>query len=136
MGGSWRRSSAHAVTWSRLPRKPARPSGPGARIAIRSWSLTWSWLRARASIAERLFFLYGTEIGVLLQYGEQDPRWLEPLEEGVPALRGEVRLAVERGMALGLADVMDRRLALLLFSERGGWAGAPEAAEILRRLLG
>ncbi len=89
-----------------------------------------------ASIAERLFFLYGTEIDVLLQYGEQDPRWLEPLGEGVPALRGEVRLTVERGMALGLADVMDRRLALLLFSERGGWAGAPEAAAILREILG
>jgi glycerol-3-phosphate dehydrogenase len=87
-------------------------------------------------VIRRLDFLYGTELDLLLSYGREDARWLDPLAEGVPALRGEVRLAVERAMALTLADVMDRRLALLLFSKEGGRRGAPEAASIQRELLG
>jgi glycerol-3-phosphate dehydrogenase len=85
---------------------------------------------------ERLEFLYGTEIEDLVRYASEDPSWAEPLGPGVPALRGEVRFAVERGMAHALDDVMDRRLALLIFARNGGWAAAGEAASILARLLG
>jgi len=83
--------------------------------------------------AERLTWLYGTWLDELLAYGEA---WLQPLAPGFPALRGEVRLAVERGMALELADFMDRRAALLLFSPGRGLAAAPEAARVMAGLLG
>jgi glycerol-3-phosphate dehydrogenase len=54
----------------------------------------------------------------------------------VPAVRGEVRLAVETEMACTLADFMDRRSALLLFSPNFGLEGAAESAAIMGSLLG
>jgi len=84
----------------------------------------------------RLGFLYGTQLDELLTLGDEDPAWLAPLGDGVPALRGEVRLAVEREMAASLIDFMDRRSALLLFSPDSGLAGAEEAAAIMGGLLG
>ncbi len=90
----------------------------------------------RGLTLDRIEYLYGTECEVLLDYGDEDPSWLLPLGPGVPALRGEVRLAVEREMALTLEDVLDRRLALLLFGPGGGLEGAAEAAEIAGSRLG
>lgn len=86
--------------------------------------------------AERLAWLYGTAVDRLLRYGEEDPEWLLPLAPGTPALRGEVRLAVEQEMAQTLEDFMDRRAALLMFSDDQGQAAAPEAAQIMGDLLG
>jgi len=57
------------------------------------------------------------------------------LADGVPSLRGEVRLAVEREMAATLVDFMDRRAALLLFAPDSALAGAPAAADIMGDLL-
>ena len=85
---------------------------------------------------ERLAWLYGRQLDDLLAYGNEDHAWLVPLGEGVPAVRGEVRLAVEREMAATLIDVMDRRTALLLFSPNSGLAGAEEAATIMGSILG
>lgn len=85
---------------------------------------------------KRLGFLYGTQLDDLLALAREDPTWLAPLGEGVPALRGEVRLAVMKEMAATLIDVMDRRLALLLFSPDSGLSGASEAASIMGVLLG
>jgi len=56
--------------------------------------------------------------------------------EGMAAIRGEVRLAVEREMAATLIDVMDRRTALLLFSPNSGLAGAEKTAAIMGSILG
>ncbi|HUF75046.1 MAG TPA: glycerol-3-phosphate dehydrogenase/oxidase, partial [Longimicrobiales bacterium] len=47
----------------------------------------------------RLLWLYGRQLDDLITLAEQDPCWLEPLGAGVPAVRGEVKLAVEREMA-------------------------------------
>ncbi|HEY3367327.1 MAG TPA: glycerol-3-phosphate dehydrogenase/oxidase [Symbiobacteriaceae bacterium] len=85
---------------------------------------------------ERITWLYGAELPDLLQLGAEDPAWLEPLAPGVPALRGEVRLAVEQEMALTLLDFMDRRSALLLFSADHGLGAAPAACRIMGGLLG
>jgi len=85
---------------------------------------------------QRIEFLYGTEVEVLLSYGSESPDWMAPLADDLPALRGEVRLAIEWGMARTLADAMDRRMALLLFAERGGTQGASTAATIAGDLLG
>ena len=52
------------------------------------------------------------------------------------SLRGEVRLAIEEEMAGTLIDILDRRLALLLFSPDHGLAGVPAAAQIAAELLG
>ena len=84
---------------------------------------------------QRLRWLYGRQLHHLLALAETDPGWLEPLGPGVPAVRGEVKLAVEREMASNLIDFMDRRSALLLFSPDFGLAGAGEAAEIMGSLL-
>ncbi len=85
---------------------------------------------------DRIEQLYGTEAETLLTYGEEDPDWLRPLAPRTPALRGEVRLAVEREMALTLEDILDRRLALLLFTTDGGVEASGEAADIAGGLLG
>ncbi len=87
-------------------------------------------------VCQRLDFLYGSQLERFCAYGEEDPRWVEPLGDGVPALRGEVRSAVEEEMAATLIDVMDRRLALLLFSRNHGLGGAEAAADIMAELLG
>ncbi|HEY8346015.1 MAG TPA: glycerol-3-phosphate dehydrogenase/oxidase [Symbiobacteriaceae bacterium] len=84
----------------------------------------------------RITWMYGTAIRELLRYGDEDPAWLAPLGPGVPAIRGEVRLAVEREMALTLEDFMDRRAALLIFSPDHGLAGVEEAARVMGDLLG
>lgn len=86
--------------------------------------------------ARRITWMYGASVKQLLRYGDEDPAWLAPLGPGVPAVRGEARLAVEREMALTLEDFMDRRAALLIFSPGHGLAGAEEAARIMGDLLG
>ena len=83
----------------------------------------------------RLAFLYGTQLDALLAYGDEDASWLERLHPDVPALRGEVRHAVEREMALDLIDVMDRRTALLLFSTDSGRPATDAAAAIMADIL-
>ena len=87
------------------------------------------------AVVERLCWLYGKQLDDLLALAAEDPSWLEPLHPEVPALRGEVRLAVEREMALTLIDFMDRRAALLLFSPNFGLAGAEAAADIMAEAL-
>ncbi|MEW8978734.1 MAG: glycerol-3-phosphate dehydrogenase/oxidase [Symbiobacterium sp.] len=89
-----------------------------------------------ARATDRIAWLYGKGMATLLQYGAEDPAWLEPLSPETPALRGEVRLAVEQEMALTLSDFMDRRSALLLFSDDQGEAAAVEAARVMGDLLG
>jgi len=89
-----------------------------------------------AMTTDRIAWLYGTGMETLLRFGDEDPAWLHPLAPGTPALRAEVRLAVEQEMALTLTDFMDRRSALMLFSEDQGRAAAPEAARIMGALLG
>jgi len=88
-----------------------------------------------ARTRERLAFLYGTELDDLLAYGREDPAWLHPLGES-PALRGEVRLAVDREMALTLSDILDRRMSLLLFEPGSASSAAAEGAEIAATRLG
>ena len=85
---------------------------------------------------ERLCWLYGRQLDDLLALGVENPSWLEPLGPGVPAVRGEARLAVEREMASTLIDFMDRRAALLLFSPAHGLAGADSTSRIMAQLLG
>lgn len=84
---------------------------------------------------ERLTWLYGSAIHDLIRYGEEDAVWLESLAKGVPAIKGEVKLAVEKEMALSLVDFMDRRAALLLFGTDEYFEAAQTTAEIMAQLL-
>lgn len=96
-------------------------------------------LRARGveeRAAERIVWLYGAQTQTLLGYMDEDPRWARPLAEGTPAVAAEARHAVEEEMAITLEDVLDRRLALLIFSDDRGLAAAPEAARIAGERLG
>jgi glycerol-3-phosphate dehydrogenase len=86
-------------------------------------------------VIHRLCWLYGKQLDDLLALAAADPAWLEPLHPDVPALRGEVLLAVETEMALTLTDFMDRRAALLLFSPNFGLAGVEAAADIMAEAL-
>jgi len=53
----------------------------------------------------------------------------------MPAVRGEVKLAVKQEMASPLIDFMNRRVTLFLFSPDFGLARAREAAQIMGVLL-
>ncbi len=114
---------------------PGAPGGDTATfIADRARKLRAAGV-AEGTVA-RLSWLYGKQLDRLFALGASDPAWLEPLGPGVPALRAEAKLAVETEMASTLADFMDRRAALLLFSPDFGLAGAAEAAAIMGGLLG
>lgn len=114
---------------------PAAPSeaGEGSFRETREHALRAAGVPRET--VDRLFRLYGRQIDDLLQLGREDEAWMDPLGPGVPALRGEARLAVEREMAGTLEDFMNRRSALLLFSEDFGRAGVEEAARIMAALL-
>jgi glycerol-3-phosphate dehydrogenase len=117
-----------------LPGAVVGPGGLEAYHAKRSRDLTEAGVEP--SVVERLCWLYGKQLDDLLALAAADASWLEPLHADVPALRGEVLLAVEREMALTLIDFMDRRAALLLFSPNFGLAGAEAAADIMSEALG
>lgn len=87
-----------------------------------------------ADTRRRLHGLYGTELDDMLARGAEEPGRLERLHPELPALCGEVHRALEDG-ARSLADVLDRRMALLLFAPGGGLAGAPAAAGIMAGAL-
>ncbi|MCL5676480.1 MAG: FAD-dependent oxidoreductase, partial [Firmicutes bacterium] len=86
--------------------------------------------------AERVTWLYGNRVRELLRLGDEDQTWLQPLAAGVPALRGEVKLAMEQEMAGSLNDFMDRRSALLIFSQDHGLAAAEEVSRLMAERLG
>jgi glycerol-3-phosphate dehydrogenase len=125
----------HDVDRTATAALPGMPTGNAeAFTAARRLRLTAAGVAPLT--AERLCWLYGRQLDDLLALGATDPGWLEPLGAGLPAVRGEVRLAVEQEMAATLTDVMDRRGALLLFSPNFGLAGVEEAAAIMSSLLG
>ena len=117
-----------------LPGAVVGPAGLEAYHAERSRDLIESGVEP--AVVERLCWLYGNQLDDLLALADDDRSWLEPLHPEVPALRGEVRLAVEREMALTLVDFMDRRAALLLFSPNFGLTAADAAADIMAEALG
>jgi glycerol-3-phosphate dehydrogenase len=86
-------------------------------------------------VRSRLHRLYGTELERMMEWQADDPLTLSRLHPGLPALRGEIRLAVRQG-ARTLADAFDRRMAMLLFTEGGGIDAARAGAELMAEALG
>lgn len=85
---------------------------------------------------ERLVWLYGSANLEIINYGKVNNKWLEELAVGVPAIKGEVKLAVEKEMALTITDFMDRRSSLLIFEAEHGEKAINEVAKIMGELLG
>ena len=119
---------------ARLPGGQSAMRDPDAQRDARIRALTSRGVAP--ATAARLAWLYGGQLEDLLALAERDPDWLRPLHPDVPALRGEALLAVEREMASGLIDFMDRRGALLLFAPGQGEPAATAAAEIMGDALG
>src|SRR5699024_9549619 len=61
-------------------------------------------LGLQSKTIERLAWLYGSANLELINYGKKDDKWLEERAPGIPAIKGEVKLAVEKEMALTLTD--------------------------------
>ena len=117
-----------------LPGGDVGPDGMDQFHADRGRSL--SEMGVAPTIVDRLCWLYGKQLDDFIALAAEDPSWLEPLHPDVPALRAEVRNAVTHEMACTLTDFMDRRAALLLFSDNFGLAAAAAAADIMADALG
>lgn len=116
-----------------VPLPGAPPGDCDAFLADRAETLSAAGVPP--ATIRRLTWLYGRALDRLIEWGHADATWLLPLAEGIPAVRGEVRLAVQEEMAGRLIDFMDRRSALMLFSEDLGRAAAEPAARIMGQYL-
>ncbi len=84
---------------------------------------------------DRLVDRHGSRAREVVQLGrEQD--LLRPLAEDVSELESEVAWAVEQELALGLDDVLSRRMRLSMSRRDRGASIAPRVAEILGARLG
>jgi len=87
------------------------------------------------SVMRHLSYNYGSALGDILQYGEQDKNWVQKLTGAEEVLRAEVLHGVKDEMAQKLSDIILRRTDL-------GSAGNPgeptlkEVAQIMGKELG
>lgn len=87
-------------------------------------------------IARHLADAYGAEADAVLERVRDDPALGERIVAEHPYVWAEVDHAVEREMALTLADVMERRLHLFTEARDGGMQAARRVAERMARLPG
>jgi glycerol-3-phosphate dehydrogenase len=85
---------------------------------------------------EHLIDRYGSVAGEVLELIRADKSLGQPLADGYPYLRAEVAYAVTHEGALHVADVLARRVRLLIESPDAGASAAPEVAAIMAPLLG
>jgi glycerol-3-phosphate dehydrogenase len=64
------------------------------------------------AIRDRLIGRYGRRARDVMSLGREDPRLFEAIHPSLPTLRAEVVHAIKEEMALGLEDLLSRRLAL------------------------
>ncbi len=86
-------------------------------------------------MTERLLRRHGARISEVLALIDADPSLREPLIPGEPYLRAEVVLAASHQGALGLGDVLDRRLRIGLETADGGLAAAEAALPLVAGVL-
>jgi len=100
----------------------------------------WKTLVARAGIADdtakHLAGKFGTRAAKILEMIEADRSLGDRVAKGFPAVRAEVAYCVRHEMAVGIEDVLARRLGLQLFDWRRAMAAAPSVARILANELG
>lgn len=88
-------------------------------------------LLAAVRAPARLVRRYGLEAAAVAALAERDPRLLEPVAPGVPALGVELVFGVEQEGALMVDDLVDRRVRLGLVPQQRH--AAKDAAEALLR---
>ncbi len=86
-------------------------------------------------VMRHLSFNYGTSYNEILNYGAQDPKWVELLPDSNEVLKAEVLHAVRAEMAQKLSDVVLRRTDLGT-AMNPGEAALREAANIMAAELG
>jgi glycerol-3-phosphate dehydrogenase len=87
-------------------------------------------------VVEHLVSAYGTDYADILDLVQQDATLGQRLEEDLPYIRAEVIHAIRQEMALGLRDIMERRLHLLMEDRHQGLDVLPLVAEIAAREMG
>ena len=88
------------------------------------------------SVARHLVRSYGSECAAVLNHAAQTPALSRTIVAGRPEIWAEVRHAVEREMAVRLADVMIRRMHLFYEEPGHGERAAPAVARLMGQLLG
>ncbi len=78
---------------------------------------------------------YGSLVPEVLEPVHRDRSLARPLLDGYPYLRAEVAYAVTHEGALGVEDVLARRVRLLIEAPDAGAAAAPDVAAIMGGLL-
>ena len=86
-------------------------------------------------MTERLLRRHGSRISEIRSLIAEDPSLREQLVEGEPYLRAEAVLAATHQGALGLGDVLDRRLRIGLETADGGLAAAQAATPLVAAIL-
>jgi len=111
------------------------PGGRGWKALLRD-RLQWQQrYRLDGQSGERLLQRYGGQLPQLLALLDADPSLLQPVVDGAPLTRMEVRYAVETEMARTPADVLRRRTGLAL--ARGcGLKELPAVAAQMQQMLG
>jgi glycerol-3-phosphate dehydrogenase len=92
--------------------------------------------RVALPAVEHLIDRYGSVAVEVLDLIRVDKSLGQPLADGYPYLRAEVAYAVTHEGALHVADVLARRVRLLIESPDAGASAAPEVAAIMAPLLG
>jgi glycerol-3-phosphate dehydrogenase len=85
---------------------------------------------------QHLIDRYGSVATEVLDLIRADKSLGQPLADGYPYLRAEVAYAVTHEGALHIADVLARRVRLLIESPDAGASAGPEVAAIMSPLLG
>jgi len=114
---TYRRMAQDAV--DRVTDRPCRTArlplvGAAAPASLRS-----------VAAPERLVRRYGTEAPAVVALADRRPELLEPVGEGVPVCGAELLWAVRHELALGVDDLVDRRVRAGLVPE---WRSAAVAA--------
>lgn len=90
----------------------------------------------RESVARHLVGAYGSEAAAVLNLADRDRALGQPILVGRPELWAEVVHAMEREMALGVADVLIRRLHLFYLSRDQALSAAGAVADRMADTLG
>jgi len=89
-----------------------------------------------AATAQHLAHKYGTLAPKVMELVESDRSLALPLVDGEAPIRAQVVYAARYEMALGIEDVLARRIGLQLYGWRVAIRAAPVVAALLRRELG
>lgn len=86
-----------------------------------------------AEIAQHLAGKFGARATDVAALAKHDPDLARPLVEELPPLRAEVIYAIRHEMAVGIEDILARRIGLEFYSWKDAVTAAPVVADLLAR---